>query len=78
MTFQFESFADFFSMAGHGPYVWACYLVTALGIAYLLFSPLMAKKQLLKQQKQTLKREEASKKAAAPSSASEQPATPAS
>ena len=47
MQFQFESLADFFTMSGHGPYVWACYFVTLLAIAYLLISPITAKRKLI-------------------------------
>ncbi len=48
ITFQFNSIAELINMAGHGPYVWVCYLVTFIGLAYLLVGPMMAKKRLLK------------------------------
>ncbi|WP_345415398.1 heme exporter protein CcmD [Halioxenophilus aromaticivorans] len=48
MNFQFNSLSDFILMAGHGPYVWVCYLVTAVALGYLLISPVMAKSQFLK------------------------------
>ncbi len=48
MNFQFDSLSDFWQMSGHGPFVWACYLVTALAIGYLLIAPIMAKKQFMK------------------------------
>ena len=49
MEFQFDSLQDFVSMSGHGPYVWACYIMVALVLTYLLLSPLWQKKQLLKE-----------------------------
>jgi len=48
LNFQFESLSDFLSMSGHGPFVWACYLVTFLAIGYLILSPILAKRRLVK------------------------------
>lgn len=48
MTFQFDSLADLVNMAGHGPYVWVCYLVTALALVYLVVSPVLAQNQFKK------------------------------
>ena len=48
LTFQFESLADFAQMAGHGPYVWACYGITALALVYLVVAPIQKRKNLLK------------------------------
>ena len=48
ISFQFSSFAEFLAMAGHGPYVWVCYLVTFIAIAYLFAGPIVAQKRLLK------------------------------
>lgn len=47
MKFQFESAADFISMSGHGPYVWACYAITAACLAYLVVSPLLKRRSLM-------------------------------
>lgn len=33
----FESVGELFSMAGHGPYVWFCYGVTAVMLCAILF-----------------------------------------
>ncbi len=48
MQFQFESLADFFTMSGHGPYVWACYFVTIIAIVYLLVSPISSRRKLIR------------------------------
>lgn len=55
MKFQFESFADFMAMSGHGPYVWAAYAITFISLMFLLFSPLLQKKAFIKQQKKMQK-----------------------
>ncbi len=49
MQFRFESFAEFMSMAGHGPYVWACYTAALVAIAYIILTPVMRKKGIRKQ-----------------------------
>lgn len=54
MQFQFDNLAEFFNMAGHGPYVWMCYLITFIAIGYLLISPIRTQKKLL----QSYKRQE--------------------
>ena len=51
MTFQFNSFADFLAMAGHGGFVWICYLVTALGIGYLAVSARVKRRTFFKIQR---------------------------
>jgi heme exporter protein D len=48
MQFQFESLTDFFTMSGHGPYVWACYFVTIIAIIYLLISPITSRRKLIR------------------------------
>jgi heme exporter protein D len=55
MKFQFESFADFIAMNGHGPYVWAAYAITFAVLIYLLVSPLLQKKTFIKQQQKIQK-----------------------
>ncbi len=51
MKFQFETFADFLSMNGHGAYVWAAYAITFISLVYLLLSPVLQKKAFIKQQR---------------------------
>lgn len=46
LSFQFESFSEFMLMAGHGPYVWACYLITATALIYLACAPLLKRRAL--------------------------------
>jgi len=43
--FQFDSFADFLIMDGHGVYVWVSYLVTLLVMVWLVIWPLIASRQ---------------------------------
>lgn len=50
MKFQFESFADFMTMSGHGPYVWAAYGITTLALVWLAVVPVVQKRNFLKQQ----------------------------
>ena len=50
MTFQFDSLGAFFVMNGHGPYVWACYVIVFSVLAYLSISPVLSKRAFLKQQ----------------------------
>lgn len=54
MTFQFESLNAFIAMKGHGPYVWACYILVYAILIYLTLSPVLSKKAFLKQQKKLL------------------------
>jgi heme exporter protein D len=49
MTFQFESFLDFLQMDGHGPYVWASYIITILVIKTLIIIPSIQRKSLATQ-----------------------------
>ncbi|MGM8228472.1 heme exporter protein CcmD [Cellvibrio sp. ARAG 10.3] len=50
MNFQFDSFASFMAMNGHGPFVWAAYGITFVVLVYLLVSPLLQRRQFLRQQ----------------------------
>ena len=50
MKFQFETFADFMAMNGHGPYVWAAYAITFIALVWLCIVPLRQKREFLKQQ----------------------------
>jgi len=46
MQFQFENAIDFFTMAGHGPYVWASYAITLLALVILVALPFSQKKSI--------------------------------
>lgn len=46
IEFQFQSLNDFIQMAGHGPYVWACYLITLVALVYLAIAPIRKRKSL--------------------------------
>lgn len=55
MKFQFESLADFMAMSGHGPYVWASYAITFIGLIFLVVNPVLQQKKLIKQQQKLRK-----------------------
>jgi heme exporter protein D len=55
MKFQFDSFADFLAMNGHGPYVWASVVITFVVLIFLLVSPLLQRKAFIKQQQKLQK-----------------------
>ena len=46
--FQFDSFANFMTMDGHGVYVWVSYLVTLAVMAWLVAWPLVASRRTRK------------------------------
>ena len=46
MQFQFDSFADFLSMSGHGIYVWIAYGVSFAALAVLAIQPVVRRRQL--------------------------------
>lgn len=46
MIFQFDSFAAFWAMGGHGLYVWLSYLFTLVVLAWLVAAPLMRMRRL--------------------------------
>jgi len=50
---------DWFYMDGRGPYVWAVYAVFFVVVAYNLLSPLMARKQVVRENIRRQKREAA-------------------
>lgn len=58
MTFQFESLIDFLMMRGHGPYVWAAYIITLTGMIYLCVAPLKATSDMVKIERKKQSREE--------------------
>jgi len=49
LQFQFESIAGFWQMAGHGPYVWACYGLTFTCLGLLFLAPLRRRRALFEQ-----------------------------
>ncbi len=55
MKFQFDTFADFMAMNGHGPFVWAAYAITFGALMYLLLSPVLQKKAFIRQQQKLQK-----------------------
>ena len=50
MEFQFASIAELWAMKGHGPYVWACYVLTVSTLIYLITAPRRKHRNFLKQQ----------------------------
>ena len=58
MSFQFENLSAFLEMAGHGPYVWAAYGVSAVVLIWLLLRPISQKREVLRQIARELKRKE--------------------
>ena len=57
MDFQFASLTEFWLMAGHGSFVWACYGITLLAIAGLAYMPKMRRKKFYRSQRALLQRE---------------------
>jgi heme exporter protein D len=55
MQFQFESFADFWTMSGHGPFVWSAYAITFAALGYLVFSARMQRKLFIRRQRKALR-----------------------
>ena len=51
MAFQFESVGELLAMAGHGPYVWACYAITVAVLILLVVSPVRKKARFLREQR---------------------------
>ncbi len=56
MSFYFDSLGDFVRMGGHGPYVWACYLITWGVLLYLLLSPGIRRRRWVRRQAALLRR----------------------
>lgn len=77
MQFQFESFADFLAMNGHGPYVWAAYGVALLVLAALVAAPVIRQKKLRREFARQLRQEEARRRAEAQRKLQAESATPA-
>lgn len=51
MTFQFDSLREFVLMNGHGPYVWACFIITFALMLYLAMAPGIRTRHFISQQK---------------------------
>lgn len=45
MEFQFGSLQEFLFMEGHGPYVWAAYIITLIGVGGLALNIRLARKK---------------------------------
>lgn len=65
MKFQFDSFHDFLTMAGHGPYVWSCYVITFAFMVYLTVMPSIRSRQFIRQQRRLAQRIAAAQESAA-------------
>lgn len=64
MQFQFDSFASFIAMNGHGPYVWVSYAVALLVLVALVVLPLLRQRQLRQDFGRQMRQEEARRRAA--------------
>ena len=53
MTFQFDNLTAFVAMAGHGPYVWSAYGISAAMLLWLTVVPLRRRRKLLSATPQT-------------------------
>ncbi len=54
----FDSFAEFITMGGHGPYVWACYAIALVVIVLNIASPLAQTRAFMREQARRLQREQ--------------------
>lgn len=77
MQFQFESFASFIAMNGHGPYVWASYAVALLVLAALVSAPLLRQRQMRRDFGRQLRQEEARRRASKKQVSQPEPTTAA-
>ncbi|MBB5210735.1 heme exporter protein CcmD [Microbulbifer hydrolyticus] len=75
MQFQFEDFASFLAMNGHGPFVWAAYGVALLVLGALVALPLLRQKKLRREFDRQLRQEEARRRAAVQRQERPEPAT---
>ncbi|PCK09066.1 MAG: heme exporter protein CcmD [Alteromonadaceae bacterium] len=48
LSLQFDSWQAFFTMQGHGVYVFACYAITVASFALLISLPRWGRKRLIK------------------------------
>jgi len=51
MNFQFDSFADFIQMGGHGPYVWFSFGIVFITMLFFGFQPNWQLKKFVKEQR---------------------------
>ena len=56
MKFQFAGLADFMAMNGHGPYVWAAYLITLVALVILLWVPIQQQRAFFQRQRRQQQR----------------------
>ena len=49
MKLQFDSWAAFIAMNGHGPYVWAAYGITFACLAALVWIPIAQKRRFIRE-----------------------------
>lgn len=54
----FDSFAELWAMGGHGPYVWSAYLIGAVTLTAMLWSPLARRRRFLREQAQVARRQQ--------------------
>jgi len=59
VIFQFDSFQDFLTMSGHGPYVWFSYGVVLFAMLAFGFRPHWQFKQFVKEQKKFQRQQQA-------------------
>ncbi len=57
MKLQFSDFQSFLWMDGHGPFVWSCYIVTWLGLLYLIMQPRWQFRKFVRQQNALARRQ---------------------
>lgn len=62
---QFDSWAAFFEMGGHGVFVWSVYVLVLLVLAFLTWLPLHRKRSFFIQQSMLARREQALQERAA-------------
>ncbi|QIL89465.1 heme exporter protein CcmD [Microbulbifer harenosus] len=71
MQFQFENFASFLAMNGHGPYVWFSYGVTIAVMAALVLVPVLRQRQMREAFRRQLRQEQARRRSEIARAASE-------
>ena len=59
MQLYFDSWTEFVTMNGQGPYVWAAYAITWLVLGYLLLSPWLRKRRWLARERARRRRQTA-------------------
>jgi heme exporter protein D len=59
MTFYFASFQDLLTMDGHGIYVWSTVVVTLVVLIWLVVTPILSRRALLKEIARDILRERA-------------------